>query len=147
MALRPGKEFLMASEPAKQGGQTLSTVLNCLKIFALNSYRRLLIVGHYAMICLHQQRLRRAWRLLGKHIHQAVEAGEDNPMLGESVQEKLNRAEVVKGTKERHYQAIADLREKIQTCREEVPSPAATESPAAAEAAPETEAGKEEGQA
>jgi hypothetical protein len=144
MVLRPGKEFLMASEPAKQGGKALSTVLHCLKIFTLNSYRRLLIVGHYALICLHQQRLRRAWRVLGKHIHQAVEAGEDNPMLGESVQEKFNRAEVVKGTKERHYQAIEALREKIQACREEAPSPAATESPAAEEAAPETEAGKEE---
>jgi hypothetical protein len=126
----------MASKPADKGGQMLSTVLHCLKIFTLNSYRRLIIIGHYAMICLHQQRLCRAWRVLGKHIHQAVEAGEDNPMLNESVQEKLNRADIVKGTKERHYQAIAALREKIQTCREE--------SPAAAEAVPETEAGKEE---
>jgi hypothetical protein len=120
----------MASEPANKGGQMLSTVLHCLKIFTLNSYRRLIIVGHYAMICLHQQRLCRAWRVLGKHIHEAVAAGEVNPMLGESVQEKLNRAEVVKGTKERHYQAIAALREKIQACKEEPP--------AAAEAAPET---------
>ena len=139
----------MASESAKKGGQMLSTVLHCLKIFTLNSYRRLTIVGHYGLICLHQQRLRRAWRVLGKHLHQAVEAGEDNPMLNESVQEKLNRAEVVKGTKERHYEAIAALKEKIQTCREEAPSPAATESPAAAEAAPEmpkqSETGPEEG--
>jgi hypothetical protein len=131
----------MASETVNKGGQMLSSVLHCLKIFTINSYRRLIIVGHYAMICVHQQRLRRAWRVLGKHIHQAVEAGEDNPMLGESVQDKLNRAEIVKGTKERHYQAIAALREKIRACREE--------SPAAAEAAPETpqqpETGPEEG--
>ena len=140
----------MTSEPAKKGGQILSSVLHCLKIFTINSYHRLIIVGHYGMICIHQQRLCRAWRVLGKHIHQAVEAGEDNPMLGESVQEKLNRAEVVKGTKEAHYQAIAALREKIKACREEEPSPAATESPAAAEAAPEApqqpETGPEEGQ-
>jgi gas vesicle protein len=128
----------MASEPAKKGGQMLSGVLHCLKIFTMNSYRRLLIVGHYAMICIHQQRLRRAWSVLGKNVHEAVAAGEDRPLLGEAVQEKLNRAEVVKGTKERHYEAIADLREKIQACREE--------SPAAVEAAPETEAGKEENQ-
>jgi hypothetical protein len=129
----------MASEPTNKGGQMLSSVLHCLKIFTLNSYRRLIIVGHYAMICLHQQRLCRAWRVLGKQIHQAVEAGEVNPMLNESVQEKLNRAEVVKGTKERHYQAIAALREKIQACREE--------SPPSAEATPETEAPKEEDRA
>jgi hypothetical protein len=141
MVLRPGKEFPMASEPAKQGGQSLSAVLSCLSTFILNFFRRLLIVGHYAMICVHQQRLRRAWSVLGKNIHQAVEAGEDNPMLSESVQEKLNRAEVVKGTKERHYQAIAALKDKIQACR--------TESPAVEEAAPGTtpqpETGPEEG--
>jgi hypothetical protein len=127
----------MASEPAQKGGQMLSSVLHCLKIFTINSYRRLLIAGHYAIICFHQQCLRRAWRVLGKNIHEAVAAGEDNPLLSEPVQEKLNRAEVIKGTKERHYQAIAALREKIRTCREEEP-------PATGEAAPETEAGKEE---
>jgi len=136
MALRPGKEFLMASEPAQKGGQMLASVLHCLKIFTINSYRRLLIVGHYAIICFHQQCLRRAWRVLGKNIHEAVAAGEDNPLLSESVQEKLNRAEVIKGAKERHYEAIVALREKIKACREE--------SSAAAEAAQETEAGKEE---
>jgi hypothetical protein len=107
----------MSSEPAKQGGQSLSNVFGCLSNFILNFYRRLLIVGHYAIICVHQQRLRRAWGVLGKHLHQAVEEGGSNPMLSESVQEKLNRAEVVKGTKEQHYQAIAALREKIQACR------------------------------
>ncbi len=111
----------MASEPAQKGGQMLSSVLHCLKIFTINSYRRLLIVGHYAIICFHQQCLRRAWRDLGTNIHQAVEAGEDNPMLNESVQEKLNRADLVKGTKERHYQAIAAIREKIQACRAKAP--------------------------
>jgi hypothetical protein len=107
----------MASEPAGQGGQFLATVLRFLKIFALNSWRRLVIVGHYTLICLHQQRLCRAWRVLGKQIHQAVDGGEVNPMLTDSVQEKLARAQVVKGTKERHYQAIAALREKIQATR------------------------------
>ncbi len=131
----------MGSEPANQSGQMVSAVLRFLKIFILNSWRRLLIVGHYALICLHQQRLRRAWRVLGKQIHLAVEAGEDNPLLNDTVQEKLTRAEVVKGTKERHYQAIAALREKIRACR--------SGGPAAAKAAPgtppEPETGSEEG--
>ncbi len=123
----------MASEPAKQGGQFLATVLRFLKIFILNSWRRLVIVGHYTIICLHQQRLCRAWRILGKQIHQAVEGGEINPMLTDEVQEKLTRAQVIKETKEKHYQAIAALREKIRASRaeEEPPAPEAEASPTA----------------
>ena len=125
----------MASEPANQGGQKLSAVLRFLKIFALNSWRRLLIVGRYTIICFHQQRLRRAWRILGKQIHQAVEGGEINPMLTDEVQDKLTRVQVIKETKERHYQAIAALREKIRASRAgEGPPPAATGAPAAEEA-------------
>jgi hypothetical protein len=140
----------MASESAHQGGQTLSAILRFLRIFILNTWRRLLIVSHYTMICFHQQRLRRAWRVLGKHIHEAVEAGEVNPMLSDSVQEKLTRAQVVKGTKERHYQVIAGLREKIRASRAEEAPPAGTaEAPGAAEAAPgtapESKTGGEEG--
>jgi hypothetical protein len=120
----------MASEPANQGGQFLASTLRFLKIFTLNTWRRLVIVGHYAIICLHQQRLCRAWRVLGKHIHQAVEEGEVNPMLTESVQEKLARAQVVKGTKERHYQAIAALREKIRASRAKEAPPAPEVEPA-----------------
>jgi hypothetical protein len=123
----------MTSEPANQGGQFLSTVLRFLRIFTLNSWRRLVIVGHYTVICLHQQRLRRAWCVLGKQIHQAVEGGEVNPMLTEEVKDKLTRAQVIKETKERHSQAIAALREKIRSSRagEEPPAPEAEPSPTA----------------
>jgi hypothetical protein len=129
----------MATEPANQGGQFLASALHFLKNLTVNTWRRLVIIGHYAIICLHQQRLCRAWRVLGKHIHQAVEEGEVNPMLSDSVQEKLARAQVVKGTKEKHYEAIGALREKIRASRAE-----ATEAPDAAEAVPETKAGQEE---
>jgi len=117
----------MASEPTKQGGNSCSSVLCTLKNFTLNSYRRLLILGHYTTACFHQQRLRRTWSDLGKNVHQAVETGENNPLLNESVQEKLNRAEAVKGSKERHYEAIATLKDKIRGSK------------AGAEAPPETE--------
>jgi hypothetical protein len=120
----------MASEPANQGGRILSAVLRFLKMFTLNSWRRLCILGRYSIICFHQQRLRRAWRLLGKHIHQTVEGGEVNPMLTEEVQDRLTRAEVIKETKDRHYQAIAALREKIRVTRTgEAPRPEETGPP------------------
>jgi hypothetical protein len=128
----------MASEPATQGSQFFSAVLRFVRIFILNTWRRLLMVGHYTFICLHQQRLRRAWRVLGKQIHKTVEEGEVNPMLTDPVQEKLARAQVVKGTKERHYQAIAALREKIRASRaKETPPPPEVEPAPHGETRPE----------
>jgi hypothetical protein len=128
----------MESEPANQGGQLLSTVLRFLRIFILNSWRRLLILGHYTVICFHQQRLRRAWRVLGKQIHQAVEGGEDNPMLTDEVQDKLTRAQAIKETKERHYRAIAALREQIRSSRAvEAPPPPPAEPAPPADTGPE----------
>uniref|UniRef100_A0A7C3UYV7 Uncharacterized protein n=1 Tax=Desulfobacca acetoxidans TaxID=60893 RepID=A0A7C3UYV7_9BACT len=115
----------MASEPAKQPGRRLAAIGRCLKIFLLNLWRRLLILGRYLVICFHQQRLCRAWRLLGRQIHQAVEGGEVNPMAVEEVQDRLAKAQMIQETKQRHYQAIAALREKIQASRAGEPPPPA----------------------
>jgi hypothetical protein len=121
----------MASDSAKQATQTLSSILRFLKIFTLNIWRRLIMVGRYTIICFHQQRLCRAWRLLGKQIHQTVEGGEVNPMLTEEVQDRLARAQAIKETKERHYRAIAALREQIRSSRavEAPPPPPAEPAP------------------
>jgi len=120
----------MASETVTQGSRTISAALGWLKIFFLNTWRRLCILGRYTIICFHQQRLRRAWRLLGKEIHQAVDGGEVNPMLTGAVQDRLTRAQVVKETKDRHYQAIAALREKIRTSQTGEAPTGGTETPA-----------------
>ncbi len=122
----------MASEMAHKGGQALAVVLRFLKIFMLNLWRRFLMLGHYTIICFHQQRLRRAWRILGKRIHQALEGGEVNPMLAGDVKDSLTKAQAIQTAKERHYQAIAALREKIRASRagEPAPSPEAEPAPA-----------------
>ena len=120
----------MESKPESQGSRTVSAALCWLKIFFLNTWRRLCILGRYTIICFHQQRLRRAWRLLGKQIHQAVAGGEVNPMLTDEVQDRLNRAQMLKETKDRHYQAIAVLREAIRTSRTCAAPAGKTETPA-----------------
>jgi len=107
----------MATEPASPGSRIIPAALRWLYIFTLNLWRRLCILGRYTIICFHQQRLRRAWRLLGRQLHQTVAGGEVNPMLTEEVQDRLARAEVIKETKDRHYQAVAALRQKIRASR------------------------------
>lgn len=138
----------MASDLANQGGRVLSTVLHFLKIFTLNSWRRLLILSRYTVICFHQQRLRRAWRVLGKQIHLAVAGGEVNPMLTEEVKDDLARAQAIQTLKDGHYQAIAALREKIRASRVGEAPPPAEEAPAVEEAAqgppPEPQTSQEE---
>jgi hypothetical protein len=123
----------MASKVAGQGGQTFSSILRFLKIFTLNLWRRLLMLGHYTVICFHQQRLRCAWRVLGRRVHEALESGEVNPMLAGEVKDSLAKAQNLKAAKDRHYQAIAALREKIRTSRAEEPSPPPEAEPAPAQ--------------
>lgn len=113
----------MASDQAGQGGRLLTTVLSFLKIFLVNSWRRLLIVGRYTFIGWHHLRLRRAWRLLGKRVHLSVAEGEVNPMLTGVVKDSLARAQAIQARKDRHSQAVAALREKIRAERAQVPPP------------------------
>jgi hypothetical protein len=117
----------MASEVANKGGQALSAVLRFLKVFTLNLWCRFLMLGHYTINCFHQQRLRRAWRILGKRVYQALEGGEVNPLLAGDVKDSLTKAQTIDMAKDRHYQAIAALREKIRATRtgEATPPPEA----------------------
>jgi hypothetical protein len=115
----------------------LSAVLRFLKIFTLNLWRRLLMLGHYTIICFHQQRLRRAWRVLGKRVHHALEGGEVNPMLAEDVKDSLTKAQAIEKSKVKHYEAIAALREKIRAAKApEAPSPPEPEPTTAQEPEP-----------
>lgn len=120
----------MASNEAGKGGQTLSSILGFLKIFTLNLWRRLLMLWHYTVICLHHQCLRRAWRRLGQRVHQALDQGEVNPLLTDEVKDSLARAQSAKAKKDRHYEAIAALREKIRASRSEGPPPPMKAEPA-----------------
>ena len=124
----------MASEQGDKRGQTASSALHFLKNFTLNLWRRLLMLWHYTVICVHQQCLRRAWRRLGQRVQEALDKGEVNPMLVGEVKDSLAKAQGVQAKKDRHYEALAALREKIRASRAEEPAP-----PPEAEAAPAPE--------
>ncbi|RJR41505.1 MAG: hypothetical protein C4567_09045 [Deltaproteobacteria bacterium] len=93
---------------------TLYTILKWARIFALNTLRRVLILGRYTLICWQQQRLRCAQRRLGKAVLAALEQGEVNPMLAEGVKDALGKAKAIQGKKDQQYQAVAAIREKIR---------------------------------
>lgn len=123
----------MSAPFADKGGHPVAAILNFVTKFALNSLRRVVILGRYTLICWQQQRLRRAWRRLGQRVHAALDAGEVNPMLTEPVKDAIKRAKQLKTLKDRQYEAIAALREKIRGVRAPEPAPAAAEPPASQE--------------
>ncbi|OGP70776.1 MAG: hypothetical protein A2Z73_00950 [Deltaproteobacteria bacterium RBG_13_60_28] len=104
----------MNTDVKNKAGGSLKTVWGYTKIITLNTMRRALILGRYTLICGRQQRLRCALRRLGGAVLQALEEGEVNPMLAEGVKDALEKAKATKAGKEKHYQAIAGLKEKIR---------------------------------
>lgn len=113
----------MSSDFQEKALKGLKTAWGYTKIFTLNSWRRVLLLGRYTLICWQAQQLRRARRFLGTQVLKALERGEVNPMLTAEVKDALKKARDLAEVKERHYQAIAALREKIRTaCSCEFPS-------------------------
>jgi hypothetical protein len=103
--------------------KSLRTAWGYTKIYTLNTLRRTLMLGRYSIICWQQQKLRRALRALGNETFQALQKGEVNPLLTDAVKDALARAKAIKAEKDRHYQAIAGLREKIaNACACEFPA-------------------------
>jgi hypothetical protein len=83
--------------------------------FAVNTGRRAKILGRYTLACWQQQKLRKAMRQLGFRTFEALEQGEANPLMAPKVSDAVQQAKDLKERKERNYQAIAALRERIRT--------------------------------
>jgi hypothetical protein len=119
----------MNADVKNQAAGVLKAVWGCAKRFAVNTLRRTLILGRYTLICGQQQRLRRAQRRLGGAVLQALAQGEVNPMLTEGVKDALGKARVIQAGKDKQYQAIEGIREKIRTAWASAPPPRAAAPP------------------
>ncbi|MGD0216814.1 MAG: hypothetical protein ABSC45_04805 [Desulfobaccales bacterium] len=82
--------------------------------FMANTDRRARILGHYALACWLQQKIRKATRLLGEKTYQALERGEANPLVAPEVGEAVQRAKDLKDLKDNNYRVIAAIREQIR---------------------------------
>jgi len=107
----------MNREAKEKAGNGLQTVLSYTGIFVLNTWRRMLILGRKLIICYHAQRLRRAYRQLGRQVFRSHMEGEVNPMLTEGVKDAVDKARAVNDAKEWQYRAIEVLRLKIAAAR------------------------------
>jgi hypothetical protein len=101
---------------------------------ALNTLRRGLILGRYTLACWQKQKVNKAMRRVGEQFFRALEQGETNPLVVSEVSDAVNRAKDLKEVKDKNYQAVAAIREKIRAAwAKEPPPPPAAEPTEAAE--------------
>jgi hypothetical protein len=90
----------------------------------VNTARRVKILGRYGLAYWQQRKINRALARLGNQTFRALEQGEANPMTAPEVNEAVQKAKDLKEVKEKNYQAMEAIRERIRTSRvKEPPSP------------------------
>jgi hypothetical protein len=105
------------------------------RTLALNTLRRGLILGRYTLACWQKQKVNKAMRQLGDQFFQALERGETNPLVVSEVSAAVNKAKDLKAARDKNYQAVAAIREKIRAAwaKEPAPVPAVETPPPATE--------------
>ncbi len=81
--------------------------------FTQNLGRRLNILARYSQACWQQSQIKCAERSLGEKTFQALERGEANPLTSPEVNEAVQKVKDAKEKKEKTYQTIAAIRERI----------------------------------
>jgi len=114
------------------------------KTLAVNMLRRSLILGRYTLACWQKQKLNKAMRRLGEEFFQGLEQGETNPLVVSAVSDAVNRAKDLKAVKDKNYQAMAAIREKMRAAWAKEPPPAPAPKPPPEAAEPAEAAGKPE---
>lgn len=108
------------------------------RTIAVNMLRRGLILGRYTLACWQKQKVNKAMRRLGEQFFQALEQGETNPLVVSAVSDAVNRAKDLKAVRDKNYQAVAAIREKMRAAwvKEPAPVPAVETPPPAPETPP-----------
>ena len=108
---------------------------------AINSLRRGLILARYTLACWQKQKVNKAMRHLGVQFFQALERGETNPLVVSEVSDAVRKAKDLKESKDKNYQAIAAIRDRMRAAWAKEPplAPAPASVPETAEEAEKTE--------
>jgi hypothetical protein len=108
------------------------------KTLSLNMLRRGLILGRYTLACWQKQKVNKAMRRVGEEFFRALEQGETNPLVVSAVSDAVNRAKDLKAAKDKNYQAVAAIRDKMRAAwvKEPAPMPAVETPPPAEPAEP-----------
>jgi hypothetical protein len=119
----------MSAELKEKAVAGLKTTCRGIWTLTVNTARRAKILGRYGLAYRQQRKINRALARLGTQTFQALEQGEGNPMTAPEVNEAVQKAKELREIKEKHYQAIEAIRERIRTSRVKEPPPPPTPPP------------------
>ncbi len=105
----------MSPELKDKAVSGLKTTWCTTSTFAANMGRRAKIAGRYTLACWQQYKLKCALQKLGTQTFEALEKGEANPLTAPEVNEAVQKAKQFKESKEKNYQAIEEIRERIRS--------------------------------
>jgi hypothetical protein len=135
----------MSADLKDKAAGSLKKILSGSWSFSVNTARRADILRRHGLAYWQQRKIDRALSKVGHHTFEALEQGESNPLTAPEVNEALEKAKKLKENKDRNYQAMEAIRERIRASRVAAPPPPPEAPPAEpAEAAESKEAAKPE---
>jgi hypothetical protein len=117
------QEEYMSAELKEKAVAGLKTTCRGTWILTVNTARRVKILGRYGLAYWQQRKINRALTRLGTQTFRALEQGEGNPLTAPEVNEAVQKAKDLKEIKEKNYQAMEAVRERIRTSRVKAPPP------------------------
>jgi hypothetical protein len=114
----------MSADLKDKAASGLQKVLGGTWSFSINTARRADILRRHGLAYWQQRKIDRALSKVGHHTFEALEQGESNPLTAPGVNEALEKARKLKENKDKNYQAMEAIRERIRTSRvKEAPPP------------------------
>jgi hypothetical protein len=117
------QEEYMSAELKEKAVAGLKTTCRGIWTLTVNTARRVKILGRHGLAYRQQRKINRALTRLGTQTFRALEQGEGNPMTAPEVNEAVQKAKDLKEIKEKNYQAMEAIRERIRTSRVKEPPP------------------------
>jgi hypothetical protein len=114
----------------------LKKILSGTWSFSVNTARRAEILRRHGLAYWQQRKIDRALSKVGHHTFEALEQGESNPLTAPEVNEALEKARKLKEHKDKNYQAMEAIRERIRASRVVAPPPPPPPPPEAPPAEP-----------
>jgi hypothetical protein len=113
----------MSADLKDKAAGGLKKILRVTWSFTVNTTRRADILRRHGLAYWQQRKIDRALSKVGHHTFQALEQGESNPLTAPEVNEALEKARKLKEIKDKNYQAMEAIRERIRASRVKEPSP------------------------
>jgi hypothetical protein len=113
----------MSADLKDKAAGSLKKILSGSWSFSVNTARRADILRRHGLAYWQQRKIDRALSKVGHHTFEALEQGESNPLTAPEVNEALEKAKKLKENKDRNYQAMEAIRERIRASRVAAPPP------------------------